>query len=310
VRAWTVRLVVLCAVVSGLVSLAVAMACSGPGPAGGDYVVGSQTLSSASWIRAANGVLAGGNLTGTAEAGVLRFASGLFSGTVEANAISVTTGITVATLAVDGGVVVTGEVQALNGLQVAGNLTGGAGSVLRYGVGLISGTLSANAIGVTTGITVATLKVAGSGQVTGELTAGNGILAGGTGITGTGAGGGAVLMGYGAFTVQVSSALVVSTGMIRAATSATQTVINTQPITPVGSYMRLAAAVAVFTSKVITSLASIGDLCVLQNIGTPSITITDGSYCNLVSTFALGISDTLGLVFDGKLWVEIFRSNN
>jgi len=90
----------------------------------------------------------------------------------------------------------------------------------------------------------------------------------------------------------------------------TLTVVNTQPITPTATYQQIAAAVNVYTDNLVRAGAPTGQLWVLQNIGTPTITITDENTCNLASTYAMGISDTLALIFDGTSWVELYRSNN
>jgi len=129
-------------------------------------------------IEGANGLLLASNLTGTAAAGVFRYATGYFTKTLDTNSISVTTGITGATLALSGAAQVTGAlnvagvVSATGGGWVQGNWIGTAtNGVLRYQSAIITSTLDTNAISVTTGITGATLALSGAAQVTGALSA-------------------------------------------------------------------------------------------------------------------------------------------
>jgi hypothetical protein len=247
-------------------------------------------------VVALNGVRPTGNLTGTSSSGMLRYGAGTISTTLQTNSISVTTGITGATLALSGPANVTGNltvggeitaangaiyvggesflvpVYAGNGLRVTENLTGtAAAGMLRYGAAVISSTLDTNAISVTTGITAATAAVSGPSRLTGTVTLGT---------------------------------------FLQYTSGVSQTVVNTQPITPTATYQTIAAAVDVFTDNLLRAGAVTGQLWILQNIGGPTITFTDANTCNLASTYAMGISDTLGLLFDGTSWVEIFRSNN
>jgi len=195
------------------------------------------------------------------------------AGTTHFTNLAITGDASVAgTLSVAGGHTYAGLVGATNGLTCATNITGTSSSgSLRYAAAVISTTLDTNAISVTSGITGATLALSGNAAVTGVVKVGT---------------------------------------FLQYASVTTQTVVNTQPITPTGTYQHIAAAVAVYTNNLIRAGALTGQLWILQNIGTPSITITDDNTCNLNATYAMGISDTLGLMFDGTTWVEIFRTNN
>lgn len=148
----------------------------------------------------------------------------------------------------------------------------------------VNSELQSNTIASTDAVTVgATLSVAGASTLTGTVTTIGQLTVGTIAKVGT---------------------------FLQYTSGATQTVVNTQPITPTATYQTIAAAVNVYTDNLIRAGALTGQLWIVQNIGTPTITITDANTCNLASTYAMGISDTLTLIFDGTSWNEIARSDN
>ena len=74
------------------------------------------------------------------------------------------------------------------------------------------------------------------------------------------------------------------------------------------SFVPLTAAGAVGTSNITTGAA--GQLLVLMNVGSNTITITDSGTIMLAGDCALGQYDTLTLISDGTNWLEITRANN
>jgi len=74
------------------------------------------------------------------------------------------------------------------------------------------------------------------------------------------------------------------------------------------SFVPLTAAGAVGTSNITTGAA--GQLLVLMNVGSNTITITDTGTIMLAGDCALGQYDTLTLISDGTNWLEITRANN
>ena len=284
-------------VVALLVSLGVQMTQSGPqfAAAGVTHFTSLQVQGE---TYGANGLRVGGNVTGTGASDWLAYANVYVS----------------QTLGVGLGHTYAGLVGATNGFTCATNITGTSSTgMLRYAQAVISTTLDTHSISVTTGITAATAKVTGAAQVTGELTAGNGLRVGGS-MTGTSSGTltyyAAVVTDEVACAYMYASTNIATPGSFRAMPAVTQTVVNTQPITPTGMYQGIAAAVNVFTSDLVVSGVDTGYIWILQNVGTPVITITDTAQANLTSTYAMGISDTLCLIFDGVSWIELFRSNN
>jgi hypothetical protein len=94
----------------------------------------------------------------------------------------------------------------------------------------------------------------------------------------------------------------------RATRQTTATVTPNSTIPSNGTFQPLTAAAAVGTSSVTTG--TIGDLLILYNTVTNTITLTDTGTLKLASNAALGQYDTLTLVSDGTNWLEIGRSNN
>jgi hypothetical protein len=229
---------------------------------------------------------------------------------------------------IDGTADIGGGVFLHNGLKVTGDITGtDAAGTIRYGAATISTTLQTNSISVTTGITGASLALSGAAEITGPVTMYNALgvagiatfynqtLAGnGLRITGNVTQvSGSALFATVSSTGTVTGQGIVSVGTFMQYTSGvTQSVITTQPITPTATYMQIAAndADGCFTDNLVRAGALTGQLWILQNIGVPTITITDANTCNLASTYAMAISDTLTLIFDGTSWVEVARSNN
>lgn len=178
------------------------------------------------------------------------------------------------TLTVTGGHAYTGLVGAYNGLVLTGTITQTSGSNLLAAV-VVTGTADLRGVVSSDGGSI--LRLNENTLITGTL-----------GVSGLSS------LAYVKWTAGVS-----------------QTVVNTQPITPTGTYQQIAAAVNVYTAAIVTATASAGQLWCLENVGAPTITITDtAAVVNLASTYAMGISDTLTLLYDGYVWVELFRSNN
>jgi hypothetical protein len=289
---------------------------------GKSALVGAVTMTGTAQVKselfADNGIQADGSITATGSAlfnaasvtttltglGQVRADSGL---RVTQNVTQVSGSFLLNTGSVSGTLTGAGQVQADNGLRVTQNITQVSGSTILNSA-LVSSTLSANTLSTTDAITAggnihadglwlggdlyttdaAQALYYGTGSFTGTLAANT--LSAAQNITVTG-------------NIQVGKFLQYTAGT-------TQTVVNTQPITPTATYQAIAAAVNVYTDNLLRAGALTGQLWILQNIGTPTVTITDANTCNLASTYAMGISDTLTLIFDGTSWVELGRSDN
>jgi len=94
-------------------------------------------------------------------------------------------------------------------------------------------------------------------------------------------------------------------------------------ITPTGTYQPLSSAGDVVTCTLEAAGAlgrytgvrnvtyTTGSLLWLVNTSSTTITVTEGDTADLTGTsVALGISDTLTLLFDGSDWIELSESNN
>jgi hypothetical protein len=79
-------------------------------------------------------------------------------------------------------------------------------------------------------------------------------------------------------------------------------------ITPVGAYTQITAAAARGTSSI--TAGSAGDVVVIVNVGSNTITLTDTGTLLLAGNVALGQYDSVTLLSDGTNWVQIGTSNN
>lgn len=99
-------------------------------------------------------------------------------------------------------------------------------------------------------------------------------------------------------------------GKVRATRGTTQTLTASATITDVSTYLPISAAGNIGTSAIATANSVAGDLLILENIANVAIVITDTSTTMLSGNITLGQYDTLGLVFDGTNWVQLFTTNN
>ena len=79
-------------------------------------------------------------------------------------------------------------------------------------------------------------------------------------------------------------------------------------ITPVGAYQQITAAGAVGTSAITAGNA--GDVLILINTGSNTITLTDTGTLKLGGNAALGPSDALALFSDGTNWIQASKADN
>ena len=79
-------------------------------------------------------------------------------------------------------------------------------------------------------------------------------------------------------------------------------------ITPVGAYQQITAAGAVGTSAITAGNA--GDVLILINTGSNTITLTDTGTLKLGGNAALGPSDALALFSDGTNWIQVSKADN
>jgi hypothetical protein len=232
---------------------------------------------------------------------------------------------------IDGSLDVAGLLDVENGVELTGNLTQTSGSILAANL-VVSGTSDLRGIVSSDGgnilrlnentVVTGTLAVSGDADLNGALDVAGVVSCAGNDfrlndnalITGTVTASGVVDFNSTLAVAGVATfESVASVGtFLRYTVGVTQVVVNTQPITPTATYMQIAAVpgVNVFTDNLLRAGALTGQLWILQNIGVPTITITDANTCDLNATYAMGISDTLTLVFDGTSWVEVGRSNN
>lgn len=79
-------------------------------------------------------------------------------------------------------------------------------------------------------------------------------------------------------------------------------------ITPTALIQPLTASAAVGTDKL--AAGSAGQLLVLYNADSNTITITDTTGLNLAGNWAAGQYDSIVLVSNGSAWIELARSDN
>jgi len=99
-------------------------------------------------------------------------------------------------------------------------------------------------------------------------------------------------------------------GKIRATRGATQTLTFGSVITDVATFQPISAAGAIGLSGIATVTSVAGDILILENVVNQAITISDTGITMLSGNIALGQYDTLGLVYDGTNWVQLFTTNN
>ena len=117
----------------------------------------------------------------------------------------------------------------------------------------------------------------------------------------------------GAFTDNVSSSAEVDVGTflnLSAATTVSVTnAVGATGLVPLGTYQPLDAAGTVGAIVTTTGMTA-GDLLILANIGTQTITISDTGVMALSSNAALGPADSVTLVYSGTGWIEIGEGAN
>lgn len=99
-------------------------------------------------------------------------------------------------------------------------------------------------------------------------------------------------------------------GKIRSTRGTTQTLTADATITDTWTYVPVTAAGAIGTSAIASTTSVSGDILIVTNVGTNAIVITDTGNTVLSGNITLGQFDTLGLVFDGQRWVQMYTTNN
>lgn len=99
-------------------------------------------------------------------------------------------------------------------------------------------------------------------------------------------------------------------GKIRYTRGTTQTLTADATITDTATYLPITAAGAIGTSGIASATSVAGDILILTNVGSNAIVITDTGNTVLTGNITLGQFDTLGLVFDGVRWVQLYTANN
>ncbi len=95
---------------------------------------------------------------------------------------------------------------------------------------------------------------------------------------------------------------------LRPSLQSTIVVTNGGTITPTGTYQPISAVAAVGLDDIV--IMSDGDVLVLTNVDSNTVTITDTGVIMLSGNIALGEYDTLTLLCDGTNWIQIATSNN
>jgi hypothetical protein len=99
-------------------------------------------------------------------------------------------------------------------------------------------------------------------------------------------------------------------GKIRPTRGTTQTITASSEITSVYTYQLISAAGNIGTSAIAAPTSNGSNLLILENVANVSIVITDTGTTMLSGNITLGQYDTLGLIWDGTNWVQLFTSNN
>lgn len=99
-------------------------------------------------------------------------------------------------------------------------------------------------------------------------------------------------------------------GKVRATKGVSQTLLADTTITNTYTYLPISAAGNIGTSAIATTTSTAGDILILENIANVSIVITDTGTTMLTGNITLGQYDTLGLMFDGTNWIQLYTSNN
>jgi hypothetical protein len=98
-------------------------------------------------------------------------------------------------------------------------------------------------------------------------------------------------------------------GKIRYTKGTTQTLTASAEITSVNTFQPISAAGNIGTSAIASGVQP-GSLLVLENVANVSIVITDTGTTMLTGNITLGQYDTLGLIWDGTNWVQLYTANN
>ncbi len=94
-----------------------------------------------------------------------------------------------------------------------------------------------------------------------------------------------------------------------AAPGANDVVTDGETIAPIAFVQPISSTAAV-GAAIATTGRNTGDLLLLYNTGSNTITITDTGNIVLAGNAALGQYDTLLLIFDGTRWVQISKADN
>ena len=106
----------------------------------------------------------------------------------------------------------------------------------------------------------------------------------------------------------LASTVILSTWLRTSIQTPPFTVTHGVPITPTGTFCNLYAAGAVSTDSIVAGTA--GDMLILYNSSSATITISDTGTLKISGDTALGQYDSLTLISDGTNWVEIAQANN
>jgi hypothetical protein len=98
-------------------------------------------------------------------------------------------------------------------------------------------------------------------------------------------------------------------GKIRYTKGTTQTLTASAEITSVNTFQPISAAGAIGTSAIAAGVQP-GSLLVIENVANVAIVITDTGTTMLTGNITLGQYDTLGLIWDGTNWVQLYTANN
>jgi hypothetical protein len=98
-------------------------------------------------------------------------------------------------------------------------------------------------------------------------------------------------------------------GKIRYTKGTTQTLTASAEITSVNTFQPISAAGAIGTSAIASGVQP-GSLLVIENVANVAIVITDTGTTMLTGNITLGQYDTLGLIWDGTNWVQLYTANN
>lgn len=97
---------------------------------------------------------------------------------------------------------------------------------------------------------------------------------------------------------------------ITASPQATVTLTMNGSIVPTGSFMRVSSAGAVSISGANITAGTAGDVLVLLNVGSQTITISETTGLVSAGNIVLGTLDSATLIYQGASWYQVGASNN